>query len=276
MDQKRKDFRVCPRHHLVAALQFFDDFTGRVICSRDLHVRAEELAEEPVSKPDGWYLFLDHEGEVLTVTVSGRFYSEKTVKIFCRKLDPLNPVVRIRLNPSRSYAIPSHATCLEGIAQPDEKISVWCSNDPRPLRLVCDYLCGGDSQGRQICLYDPSGSYLEGRSFALLGKGEEQAEIFTVNQCPEGKTGPCFLENPLQRDHKKAGTSIFPVFSTQTDPTGKFFMLLPGMATEKLCCQIRICKNDGAMREVTVELEAGKITRLNLDSGDAQRQGGWQ
>ena len=274
MVQKTERPRVRPRHHLTAALLFFDDFTGRVICSRDLHVQAEELMAEPISKPDGWYLFLDYGGEILTVTVSGKLYSEKTIRISCRELDPLNPVVRIRLSPSRDYAIPSHSTCLEGIAQPDETIYAWCTNDPRPLRLICDYICDGDGQGRQIHLYDPAGSNLEGRSFVLLCKGNEKAELFTVNQCLEGAKGVCLMKKPLRQNQKKAGTSIVPVFSTQTDQDGKFFMLLPGVAVQKICCQIRVCKNEDSMQEVTVELESGKTTRLDLRFPDTQRQGG--
>ena len=262
MQQKTEILRARARHRLWAAVLFLDDFTGRPIAPGMLQVRSAELPGEPVSKQDGWYLFLNYDGETLTVTASGRFYNERTVRIHRENLDPLNPTVRVRMTPGRNYGVPAHASCVEGTAAPDREIRIWCSNDPRPLRLLCDYLCDGPHHGRQIRLFDPSGENLEGRSFALLRKGTEKAEIFTICRCPEGEEGTCLLENPLRGPCKKAGASVFPVFTVRTDHTGKFFLLLPGMAVRKISCRIQAERPDGSWQEHTAELEPGTMTRL--------------
>ena len=252
--------RAHPRNRLTAAVLFVDSFTGRCIRSQDLDVRGAEMTTAPVSKQDGWYLFLNYEGEKLTVTASGRMYSEKTVEISCRELSPLNPVVRIRLDPNRSYPAPPNTTFLEGRVQPEQQICVWCRNDPHTVLLSRDY----SGKQNEIGLYDPSGTQLAGRSFALLRKGAKKAELFTLTQCAGEEEGSYLLTAPLKNSCKKTEATVFPVYTTQSDRMGQYFLLLPGMGTEKLSCRIRI--SGGNAKEYTAELEPGKLNRLEPDA----------
>lgn len=265
MQRQGEILRARARNRLCAAVLFVDDFTGRPIESRELSVSAAELPTAPVSKPDGWYLFLNYGGDTLTVTVSGRYYEQKTVTLDCASLDPLSPVLRVRLTPNRSCPLPPHATCLEGMALPDREVRLWCANDPGVMRLNADYSPDGEAEGRLLRLYDPGSSDPSGRCFALLRKGSQKAEIFTVRQRADGEEGGCILDAPLRGPCKKMGARIYPVYLTRTDGQGRFFLLLPSAAAGTvLACRIQVQQPDGSWECFEAEQEAGKYARLEL------------
>ena len=265
MQQKGDILRARARNRLCAAVLFVDDFTGRPIESRELSVGAAELPTAPVSKPDGWYLFLNYGGDTLTVTVSGRYYEQQTVKLDCTTLDPLSPAVRVRLRPNRSYPMPAHAICLEGTALPDREVRLWCSNDPGVMRLNSDYAPDGEADGMLLRLYDPRGSDPAGRCFALLRRGSQKEEYFSVRQRADGAEGECLLEAPLRSSCKKIGAKIYPVYVTRTDAQGRFILLLPFSADGTvLSCRIQVQQSDGSWESFEAEPEAGTYAHLEL------------
>ena len=265
MQQNGEILRARVGHRLCAAVLFVDDFTGRPIEGRALSVSAAELPTAPVSKPDGWYLFLNYGGDALTVTASGRYYEKKTVKLDCTALDPLNPVLRVRLTPNRCYPLPPHATCLESRAQPDREVRLWCAGDPNVMRLSADYAPDGEADGRLLRLYDPCGADPAGRCFALLRRGSQKEEYFSVRQCVDREEDGCLLEAPLRSPCKKMGARIFPVYGTRTDAQGRFFLLLPSAAAGTvLSCRVQVQQSDGSWKSFEAEPEAGKYTFLEL------------
>ena len=265
MQRQGEILRARARNRLCAAVLFVDDFTGRPIDSRELSVSAAELLTAPVSKPDGWYLFLNYGGDTLTVTVSGRYYEQKTLKLDCASLDPLSPALRVRLTPNRSYPLPPHATYLEGTALPDREVRLWCANDPGVMRLNADYAPDGEADGKLLRLYDPRNSDPTGRCFALLRRGSQKEEYFTVRQRVDGAEGGCLLEEPLRSPCKKMGARIYTVYGTRTDEQGRFFLLLPSAAAgTALSCRIQVQQPDGSWESFEAEPEAGKYVRLEL------------
>lgn len=256
--------RVHIRRRVSAAVLVLDDFTGRPITAADLEVRAAEILDRPVRKGDGYFLFLDSPTPTLTVTARAWAYHTATVQVDLSALPALRPVVRLRLTPNRNYSIPLHTTCLEGAAPPDTRVRAFCLNDPKPLRLLYDYAAGGPEGGRQIQIYAPDGSDLAGRRFALLRKGEEQAECFTVLDRLEEVEGGCLLAAPLARDCKKAGATLLPVLSASADEQGRYFLPMRSLAVKRCLCRVLWAPPGGSWREQTLELEPGRVTRLDL------------
>ena len=252
------------RRRVSAAVLVLDDFTGRPITTADLQVTAAELLDRPVRKGDGYFLFLDSPVPRLTVTARAWAYHPATVQLELSALSPLRPVVKLRLTPNRNYSIPSQTTCLEGTALPGTMVQAFCLNDPKPLRLLYDYTREGPEGGRLLQLYDPAGSDLEGRRFALLRKGEEQAECFSVLDCPEGVEGGCLLESPLGRDCKKAGATVLPVYTAQADDSGRYFLPLRSLAVKAYTCRVQWKLPGRDWREQELELEPGRVRRLDL------------
>lgn len=255
------------RRHVTAAVLVIDDFTGKPITVPDLTVTAAQVLQKPVRKGDGYFLFLDCEEPVLDLTARAWAYHTAESRVEVGQLPPLRPVVKLRLTPNRNYSIPSQTTCLEGRGAPGTDVRVLCENDPRPLRLLYDYTPAGALEGRLLQLYDPSGSDWEGRLFALRRKGEEELEYFEVRGLADGEEGGCTLSAPLARPCKKAGATVFPVSAARADEQGRFFLPLRTLAVKAYTCRVLFRAPGGAWAERSLELEPGRVTRLDLLGG---------
>ncbi len=249
-----------------AAVLALDDFTGRPITAADLQVTAAQLLERPVRKADGFFLFLDSPVPRLEITARAWAYHPASVTVELADLSPLRPVVKLRLTPNRNYSIPTQTTCLEGRARPGTTIQVFCENDPRPLRLLYDYAADGAEGGRLLQLYDPTASDLEGRRFALLRKGEAEAECFSVLDRMEDVEGGCLLAAPLARSCKKAGATVLPISTATADESGRYFLPLRSLAVKTYLCRVLWQVPGGDWREQTLELEPGRVQRLDLET----------
>ena len=254
------------RRRVSAAVLVVDDFTGRPITAADLRVTAAEILERPVRKGDGYFLFLDSPVPKLHITARAWAYHPSEVEVELSALPPLRPVVKLRLTPNRNYTIPTQTTCLEGKARPGTVVQVLCLNDPRPLRLLYDYVRGGPEGGRLLQLYDPTASDLEGRRFALLRKGEERGECFSVLDRVEEAEGGCLLAAPLERDCKKAGATVLPLSTATADDSGRYFLPLKNLAVKTYLCRVLWTPPGGEEREETLELEPGRVERLDLET----------
>ena len=259
--------RVRLHRKVSAVVLVIDDFTGKPITSADLTVTAEPVLEKPVRKGDGYFIFMDCAVPALDVTARAWAYNPAGVRVELAALPPLRPVVKLRLTPNRNYSIPTQTTCLEGEARPGTSIRVLCENDPRPLRLLYDYARKGRSDGRLLQIYDPAGSDLEGRRFALLRKGETAPECFSVRDTVEREEGGCLLSAPLERDCKKAGATVLPLLSAEADESGHYFLPLRTLAVKSYACRVLWTPPGQTRRETTLELEPGRVTRLDLSGG---------
>ena len=255
------------RRRVSAAVLVLDDFTGRPITTADLQVTAAEILSRPVRKDNGYFLFLDSPVPRLEITARAWAYHPASVQVDLDSLPALRPVVKLRLTPNRNYSIPLQTTCLEGSAPPGWAVLAFCRNDPKPLRLLYDYTRDGAEAGRLMQIYDPSGADLEGRRFALLRRGEERAECFSVLDSLEGVEGGCLLAAPLERDCKKAGATILPIFTATADESGRYFLPLRSLPVKAYACRVLWAPPGGAWREQELELEPGLVTRLDLTAG---------
>lgn len=260
--------RIRLRRKVSLAVLVVDDFTGRPVVTPDVAVAAVQTVQKPVRKSDGWFLLLDCAEKTLDVTVTAWAYHTASVRVDLGALAALRPVVKLRLTPNRNYSIPHQTTCLEGTAPAGSVVRILCENDPRPLRLLYDYVREGPEEGRVIRLYDPTASDLDGREFALLRKGEREAECFIVWETLEDEEGAFRLHAPLTRDCKKAGATVLPVQTVLPDARGMFFLPLRTLAVKNYSCRVLWTAQDGRAREKQLELEPGRVTRLELSEND--------
>ena len=254
--------RVHLRRKLSLAVQVIDDFTGLPITTADVRVEAAQMLSAPVRKADGYFLFMDSGEAVLDITARSWAYHSARMRVELSQLPALNPVVKLRMTPNRNCRLPLQTTCLDGVAPAGANVQVYCENDPRPLRLLYDYRCSGE-EGHQIRLYDPAQSDLEGRSFVLIRKDEDQPECFAVKSALK-EEGGYLISMPLGRDAKKAGTTILPLMPVQADEQGRFFLPMKSMAVKSCLCRILWSVSGEKWQEKKIELEPGKVTRVNL------------
>ncbi len=257
--------RIRMRRRVTAAVQVIDDFTGKPVDSPDLRVRAEQVLTPPIRKPGGYFLFLDLQAQGLDITVEAWSYHSAKLHIDPGTLSALHPVVRLRLTPNRNYRIPQQTTCLEGTLPPGSKVRLFCENDPRPLRILYDYRRTGPMEGRLLQIYDPLGGDLGGRQFVLMHREDREPEFLTVQETVEELEGGCLLASPLDRDHKKAGTTVYPLYTAGADENGHFFLPLKQVAVKEYVCRIFWRAPGGPWQEQTMTLQPGRVGRFQPD-----------
>ena len=129
---------------------------------------------------------------------------------------------------------------MEGMALAGSLIQVIPQVRTQLLRLLYDYEAEGKGGGREIQLYQTEKRDLTGRFLAISEKETEAPEVFQVSEMTDQELGLCLLGAPLRKSYKKAGTTVFPVYTAVADVSGGYFLYLPGIEGMEGCpCQVR-------------------------------------
>ena len=256
-----KDYRSVEhvRIRISLAVRLVDDFTNRAV-ERNVIVRADNVPA-PVRKTDGYYVFMNIQEKTVTLHVLSNEYEPCEETIDLSTLDPLQPVVKIRLRPGRGYPFPRGTTCIEGTAAPGRKMLAFCPEMTGYLRLLEDYNGGKD---REVCLFHPSKTDLEGKSFCISVQDGKTEESFTIQSRAEEDR--YFLRETMKNSYGKMTARIFPALKLTADESGKFFAPLAFFEKEHPRILIRTEGNGRKPgTETTMELEYGTVNTICLN-----------
>lgn len=244
------------RLRMSLAVQLVDGFTDRAVAS-SVVVRIDN-APAPIRKPDGYYVFLNAEGPEATLRILSQQYEEHVETVCLSSLDPLEPVVKIRLQPNRHYPFPRGTTCVEGKAAPGGRILIWCPEMTGYLRLMEDY----KKEEQEIRLFHPAQSDLEGKSFRITETAGEKGEIFTIRKLSDAGEERYLLDGALQNPYGKMTARIYPVLALKADETGRFFAPLPFLEREHAKTRFWLPEQK---KEVEKDLIFGSMNPVDLD-----------
>lgn len=230
------------------ALLAVDDFTDQMIIGQGVVAKRPLLGHKAIAKSDGYHIFTNCGGSV-TVEVTAPCFHPEQVEVETDGLDPLFPLVKVRLKPNRLYVLPPGAICLSGRAEPGAAIRLTHENDPKPLKLLYDYSKKKD--GERIFLFHPPGQDIDGKRFAIRDKAEG-LEHFRVGGRLEDKDGAYRMDAPLKKDYKKIGTAVFPVYTTRVDDEGRYFLPLWNPGGDAFECVIQSVGNETVEKKITV------------------------
>jgi hypothetical protein len=245
------------------AVLVLDDFTDRVLSGAAIQVRATGLPAKPIRKSDGYFVFTTDQGTIRQIEVDSLSYEKEIVTVEPEALNPLHPVIKVRLKPNRQYASPGAVTCLEGRAEPGCEIRVIQTSNPQPLKLLYDYEKTGGEAEREIRIFHPEKKDLSGRTLAIQSQDQKEPEVFRVLEMTDREQGVCLLTKALSKAYKKIGAMIFPVYTTRANEKGEFFLLLPGL-TGREPGRCRVQAVDKKTIQVESDLTPGKTNRLDL------------
>ncbi|MDO4539751.1 MAG: hypothetical protein Q4B48_01430 [Syntrophomonadaceae bacterium] len=241
-------------------VQVLDDFTDRPIADSGITVSADGYFRSPIRKSGGYYVFADSEQSTLAVEVKGLFYHPVRREIDTRALDPLHPLVKIRMQPSRSYNLPSGSTSIYGQAAPFSRISL-IGDGGGPMKLLYDYDAARD--GAKLCLFNPDNADLEGKSFAIMTKPKDSGEVFTVLEHSDPERGEYVIEPVLNMGYKKSGTEILPVYTTVADEKGEYFIALKANTAKEETVTMET-ETDGEITAAPQVIKWGQANRIDL------------
>ena len=247
---------------VAVAVQVIDDFNEKVLSGAAVRVRIPGSPAKPIRKSEGYFVFTAGDREIRQILVESPLYHTALVDIEPGRLNPKHPVLKVRLQPNRLYAAPGGVTCLEGKAGPGWEIRV-IPEGGQTLKLLYDYDPKGEGDGRTISLFQAEKKDLSGKRLAIRGKEQEAPEVFQVMEMTDREQGTCLMGEALKKGYKKAGASLFPVYTTTADEKGDYYLLLPGLEGKDDCpCRVRAA-GAGKETEAVIMVKPGRNNRAD-------------
>jgi hypothetical protein len=249
--------RVKTRVSLVVEL--IDDFNNRIITGSGIRVWIPG-EKPPVRKPEGYYVFTNLSQAQAEVFIESGRYERQSISVDLSETDAAYTARKVRLVPGRAYVLPSGTTCVEGMAEPDSRIRMFSRESVKTLKLLYDYACGGEQEGK-IGIYHPEDMDIEGKSLYIENRDKSNYEFFRISKgCKEG--GGYVLSEPLKSDYKKIGTTIYPVHTANADEKGRFF--LPILDIRENACEF-FCEAEGNGKTArNYTLVKGTVNKVDL------------
>lgn len=257
MEYQRVD-HIRIRASLVILL--IDDYTNKVVNDKSVFVSIEGAAK-PIQKSEGYYIFLNLDRTKVDLTIKSDRYTEESRLIDLSTINNTDPVLKIRVKPSRNYPLPEGTTSIQGVAEPLSEIRVVCDNLQKYYRLLYDY--DPKENNEAIRVFNPEKTDLDGKVFLISDK-DDNSEIFSIIATKDRENDSYHLEAPLGRSYKKAGTKISPIFITKADEKGEFFIPLWNLGEEPAKCECEMIGKEKIRESIT--LETGKVNRLHFNS----------
>ena len=252
MEYKKKEH---VRITVSLAVQVIDDFINRPMEENLLSIGIEG-AKKPIRKKGGYYIFVNLQMDKAKLSIRSAQFQDYEEMIDLTQLNPLEPVVKVRLKPNKFYSMPRGTTCVEGVTKPGCKIMAWCPEMTGYLKLMQDY---GKSKDRIIQIFNPSQTDIEEKSFLI--KEDTKSEVFFIQRVIDNKEETYLLKKSLNESYGKIAAKIYPVLLLETDAEGKFFAPIPFLEKEhrKLVFQIA-----GRKKVYSYDLEFGITNQVKL------------
>lgn len=237
---------------MTLAVLLIDDFTNRVITDRQSWVQIDGEGT-PLRKQGGYHVFLNLKSKRPVVKVKSFQYQPQEVPVELSQLNPLQPLVTIRMQPSSRYRFLQGTTLIEGCAEAGSTVRVECSDIMGYYHITRDY----KKESPEISLFNSGTSDFVGRwfcarmkrvkdDFKLMGHGVDESNLYQLSE-------------PLTHDYTKGEARVYPILYLRADEDGKFFGAIPFFEKEHPACAIRSI--DGVF-ERKLELEYGKLNHI--------------
>jgi len=254
-------------YRVALAVLVIDDFNNKILKGSSVQVKITDVPEKPIRKQDGYFVFTGDLETIQQIEVESPLYYKAVIKVAPKRLNPLHPVLKIRLQPNRLYGVPGGVTFLEGRGLPGTEIQVILENRAQQMKLLYDYSRENKDNSREIRLFQAAKKDLAGKYLAISGKEQQDPEIFQILEMTDPEQGVCILTEALSSDYKKTGTTIFPVYTAKTDDRGEYYLLLPGLEGKEPCpCLIKYKKTNAGETS-----ERGPSLRGDIIPGQGNR-----
>lgn len=243
------------RKRVSLVVQVLDDVTNKMIYGSIIQV---ELAtgEKPIQKSDGYYVFLNVQTSSVCLCITSPQFVPYKETIQIAELNPLEPVVKIRLKPNRFYPFQQSVTCLEGRVRAGAQVRVLYQDTTEYFRLIRNYI---GKQDKNLYIFNPSKQDLEEKWFHIVDSETQQSEDFMIGKAQKGSEDCYELSQVMEHSYQKHSSRIYPVACTKADKEGYFFMTLPFLEKEHTKVIIQIT---GRKKTVEQELVYGQINTI--------------
>jgi len=250
--------RVSVQVSLVIAA--IDDFSSRPVSRSQLHVWIDG-EQTPVAKEGGYFVFTNLRTTHPLIHLEGPMFHRQEIALEEQTwMQYQGKVLKVRMIPNRSYPVPHNTTCVQGHAVPGSTILAYNKSLKQPFKLLYPYTAGQ----KEISIFHPDDVDLEGKIFRIQNKECTKQEILRIAEPTEADGKKMYrLHEPLTHTYKKIGTAVYPVYVSQADQTGEFFLPASGIYTETAVFVFWREGNGLGKDKKEMELQNGKVNLLS-------------
>lgn len=243
------------------ALLLFDDYTDRPILGQQVNIFiSENPTVKAIRKSDGYFVIVSEDDKLDKIMITVNGYVNKTIKISDYQLQSLNPVIKVRMNPSCSYGIKAGTSALTGRTYPNADILLKFVNPDEKIKLLTDYDCKS-SENDKVMIFCGYIDSMEEKEFFISDKKSKDKEIFKIaEKCDENKY---VIYKCLGKNYKKNDTSIDVIFKGRSDENGRYMLPLRYVG-EDGNCDILVTMQDHTEKHFQSQVIKGKITTANF------------
>lgn len=242
------------------ALLLFDDFTERPIMGSTVKITVLDCPNiKAIRKNDGYFVIVDNEDKAEDILVEVPNFTPQKIHISDYSINPINPVIILKLKPNCSYPILNGYTALTGITFPQSTVSLTAENSLANVKLMVDY---SQNSENIISIYQNNIGDMLLKEFKIVDATSGESENFIITE--EIEKGIYRIKAPLKNAYRKSTAQISPVFSCESDNNGKYFLPIKFLISGNTTCNIIVKKPDNSMADYKTTLLAGKVTTLNL------------
>lgn len=256
-------------HNLSLVILLIDGFENKIITTSEVTVKIlNNPIVRPVKKDNGYFIFQNLKEKNVELLVSGYKYISERRFINLDDLDKTNPVLRIVLNPSFKYPIPSNTTIVKGLAVdatgskiPEATIKLIFVQDTR-LKLLKEISNSMDNK-KVITLYNPTNRMLDGKEFLLKSILSKNEELLEIEEAIHYMT-TYQLKNSIL-DEYPAGSPIIPIVSSKTDKDGALFIPISNAnISREVELTILKIQSESINNSISIKIKRGQTNSFNL------------
>lgn len=231
-----------------------DDFTDKVIIDKAVNIKIHgNTLNKPLKKDDGFFVFTNIVDERIIATVTAYSYNPRKIEIDLKKLNKLNPVVKVRLKPNSIYDFPKKVTCIEGTTELNTKIKIIYRCAANLFMLFKD----NEKGESKLKIYNPLNIDLEGKSFVIREKSKDEKEEFNIIRYDEKDY---IIDKALKKSYEKESCEILKIDYIDVFEDGKIFFPLRNFSDEQN--EVIIETSDGIKKKIN--LTYGIINRIKI------------
>lgn len=199
-----------------------DDFQNKIIGGNDFSLLMDGNKPTAIEKDRRQIFTVPHPG-VHNLSIEGRNYQKQNMEI-----DPDEEktagggVLKVRLQPNRSYPLGEKARVLTGAAAPDRELHFMFINQKESYRLEKDYR----RKETVIAIGRQTGGLLDGALFGLQ-KADGAIEEFWIEGESGTAKGQYRMRYALKNDYESGKCILRRIYPVITDRDGNFFLPVP-------------------------------------------------
>lgn len=222
-----------------------DDYNVKAVpVEDDIKVFIKELPVSPIRNTSGYYVFTNLPEKQYTVCVSSKYYFYEETQVNLEKLNPVEPVLNVKLKPNPSYPFPTNATLIRAMVC-DAKGHAAGGAKLRavPLtgytaKIASRGVAAGDSE---LGLVSVARKIFPGDVFLIKNKEDTNREYCVIAGTSENQDGAQVLRlaEETKFAHSK-GVTLIPVLESVTDENGEMVLYFRNTFARKFEARIEI------------------------------------